>query len=779
MKRISPVFLFILCWSCAWPSSAADYRVKTVNFLTSLDLTVNGAGPLLVRSDPARQRTVLVNTQTSSVTIVGSGERRVVNIAIANRVPQHLKDEALAVDGRSGNVYVIGNRALHVVRPSRGDSVSIATDLQYEMVAVNGEDGLVYLVGRASPFLAIIDPSRETIDTVRFSDHVEDLANMNQTPPPPIRKVVWDADLKRVAVTDGFTSRLLIFDARGRRLRERKLALKTGARWHFAGQDHREHLLYIVIETAERRAVQAAGIDLRGERDRVVDLPGLTEAVGVCLHPGRQEIYIPYDNHPTVHAVSFAPGGGVREFRVPAYGNDASAMDASGGRLFVSSWAWSDICMIDVDSGRLVRRFRDLGVIPHMFSMDYNPADGMLYIPLGASAVNGSFGAAVTVLDPATGRTQKVRSGWAPVDLVPLAQEDACLVFNSEDRFARVEPDGSYRVLPLPVLYPNRAVALEDGTVNVAYGPHQSYWPVVYIWGAKNGVLGIDPLTMAFYDRRIPRMAQALAVSKRGVLFGLQNNWGGEKQFLFSLPDSVRSPNLGDMRVELDDWVVRETTQRILKYDPFENWLYIVRVGEKDQDPGMLQVYDIDRARVILNYPIGRTPVDLAFDRQRICVSNFDDDSVAIVTKADFSVRKVATARQPFKLVMRDDDVFTISHAQGLLQRLNGVTETWRIPAPGRVDGLFDTGDDLLLTVHDAGLLTVLAFDPVRRDFSTLVRLEYPYGETRLDVDNSAFFLRGQFGDGVFELNRFAVDRRGRIWMTDFLSGRVFIIQRP
>ena len=35
-----------------------------------------------------------------------------------------------------------------------------------------------------------------------------------------------------------------------------------------------------------------------------------------------------------------------------------------------------------------------------MFTMAFNPNNSRLYFPKGASAVNGTFGAAVTVLDP-------------------------------------------------------------------------------------------------------------------------------------------------------------------------------------------------------------------------------------------------------------------------------------------------------------------------------------------------------------------------------------------
>ena len=50
--------------------------------------------------------------------------------------------------------------------------------------------------------------------------------NLNQTPPPPIRKVVCDNRTRTVLAVDGYSSTLHRFDAVSRkRLGQRKLAL--------------------------------------------------------------------------------------------------------------------------------------------------------------------------------------------------------------------------------------------------------------------------------------------------------------------------------------------------------------------------------------------------------------------------------------------------------------------------------------------------------------------------------------------------------------------------
>ena len=54
----------------------------------------------------------------------------------------------------------------------------------------------------------------------------------------------------------------------------------------------------------------------------------------------------------------------------------------------------------------------------------------------------------------------------------------------------------------------------------------------------------------------------------------------------------------------------------------------------------------------------------------------------------------------------------------------------------------------------------------------------YPYGETSFNTNNSAFYLRGQFGDSIFEITKIRSDDKGQIWVTDYLSGKLFIIQK-
>ena len=598
--------------------------VRKVDFLAAAGLKVNGAGPLLVRMDTERNRLVMANTLTASVSLIDCASRSVCNIPIGSRVPQYLKSEALAIDSRTGNAYVIGNKSLEVIFPESKSARRFPTKKQFEMVAVDERSGNAFLVGRESRELAFVDVKHNRVRYIPWCEKEETAVNLNQTPPPPVRKVVCDQEAGRVLAVDGYTSTLHVFAAAGgRRLSMRTLDLVSGARWHFGAYSQDRHALLLVVETAERKVIQAAKISALGQADEIVALPGYTEAVGIGYNEKRDELYIPYDNHASLHVIDFKDKGRISEVMLPAYGNDASALDEQDDLLYVSSWAYGEIDQVDLKSRTLRKRFFQAAVLPHMFNMAFNRNDGKLYLPLGATAVNGSFGAAVTILDPKGGNVDKVYTGWAPQEMLQQPGSDAFLVFNNEDQFARVTPDGSFTTHTLPVAYPHQALATPAGNVYLAYGPHQSYWPVVYIWAARNGILGMNGRDLEYYDRRIPRLSQGMALTPAGVLYALQNNWGDEKQFLISLGDEVRSPNQGDMRLELPDTVSRETSQRLLVFDEESGWLCLARVGEKDGDNGVLQVIDAKAGRVLQRFEVGPTPTALAVDHENIYVLSF------------------------------------------------------------------------------------------------------------------------------------------------------------
>jgi len=774
--RLFPVLLLSLVLLS--PLQPAWAAARKIDLLATLGLKVNAAGPLLVRLDEARNRLVVANTLSSSLTLVDCAGAAVRNVPLAARVPQHLKSEALAVDRRTGNVYVLGERTLEVVFAGQGTSRSFATGKQFEMVAVDEATGNAFLVGRESRDLAWVELKTGRTRLVRWCESEESAATLNQTPPPPLRKVVCDSDARLVAAVDGFTSTLHLFAADGLRLlRKRTLALEPGGRWHFAGYARRGKSLLLVKETAARKVVQAAKVRLGAGDDVLVPLPGLSEGVGIVYSEERDELYIPYDNHPSLHVVDFGRGGALHEIKLPAYGNDATAL--AGDTLYVASWAWGEIDQVDLASRRLRQRFLEVPVLPHMFNMAFNPVDNRLYIPLGATAVNGAFGAAVTFFDPATREMGKIRTGWAARELIQLPGGDF-LAFSSEDQMARIAGDGTFTMHTLPVLYPQQALATPLGWIYLAYGPHQSYWPVVYIWAARNGILGIRGDDLSLYDRRLPRLAQALAVSPAGALFALQNNWGDEKQFYAVLVDEVRAPNLGDMRVELGDTVSRETTQRLIAHDGDRDWLLIARCGEKDGDNGVLQAIDAASGKTVHRLEVGVTPTALAVGKESVYVANFDSDSLSVILKSDFSRRDLACGRQPLKIALASDVPYVLCHGDNTLVEARGAVRRHPIPFPGTPDQVSCRERDglLLISAHRAGEMLLYSFDTKAKRFRLLHREPYPYGQVSFAGSNSSFFLRGQFGDCVYDLCRMRWDQRDdrKAWVSDFLSGKVFIV---
>jgi len=261
-----------------------------------------------------------------------------------------------------------------------------------------------------------------------------------------------------------------------------------------------------------------------------------------------------------------------------------------------------------------------------------------------------------------------------------------------------------------------------------------------------------------------------------GTLYFTQNIWGKEEQFLGRLGDGVRLFDIGT-RVALQDTVEREITQRILVADPERNWLYHVRVAEKDTDPSVLQVIDANTKKVIRKLPLGLTATDLAFDEKSIYVANFDSRNVSVIDKASFAVSEIATQDEPLKLCRCGDRIYVINHASNSLQEAKEKGKVYRLPYEGLPDNLFAWNGGVVITSHSSTALSIIRFDPDTETFTLLHRQNYPYGDTRFDSGNVSFYMRGQFGDALFSITSGKTDASGRLWVSDFLSGRLFILE--
>ncbi len=770
MRRVM-IFLLLMPFA-VWAS--AEISVTEIDFLEKSGLEFNGAGPLLMQVDEARNRLVTVNTLSSSVSVIDCATGDVVNIPIAGRALQHLKSESLTISAATGHIYLIGRNCFYIVDPDERSSWHFSTGDQFESIAVDEQSGNVFIAGRESRKLGFYEASSGKLRMLDWLTTEEELINLNATPPPPIRKVVADGSLGYIVAVDGLDPAIYVFDGKsGSKKKSRPIGLSAGGRWHLGGYNETSHHLYIVVETVERKVIEAARIDVTGTEDLIVPLPEYSEGVGITYNSTREEVYIPYDNHPSVHVVDFGNGGELHEIMIPAYGNDGSAVDAENDILYIASWAHGEIDVIDLKERKLVKRHPGLGIIPHMFTLAFNPNTGLVYFPKGASAVNGTFGSAVSAFDPSTGEVSKIYTGWAPIDLIEVESRGSFLVFNSEDMFAEVKADGSCDMHRLPFDYPVQAVDSPEGDVYLSYGPHQSYWPAVYIWDAKNGVLTIDAGDLGLYDRRIPRQAHEMVLDRGGVLYFTQNNWGKEEQFVGILKDQVRLFNVNE-RLRLVDEVEREITQRILRYDEALHLLYLVRVGEMDEDPSVLQVIEPESNSVLHRVEVGKTATDLAFDSEKIYVANFDSSSLSVIDKSDFSVSEVEAGEQPLKLCACAGGVYVIDHAGNRLIEVG--RESRKLPKEGLPDNIFEWNGRLVITSHSSNRLYITSFDPGTGKFEVLHTLEYPYGDTTFDSRNVSFYLRGQFGDALFSITRGKTDSSGRLWISDFLSGKVFIL---
>jgi DNA-binding beta-propeller fold protein YncE len=753
-------------------------EITTVDFLEGAGLSVNAAGPVLVMMDAERGRIIAANTLSSSLTVIDCADGKVRNIPLDGRAYQHLKAESMVIRRATGHVCLIGIGCFYIVDPEDGSALTVRTDAQLESIAVDEATGNVFLAGRESPSLYFYNEKEKKLRKLDWLETSEPLINLNATPPPPLRKVICDAGLDRVIALDGYTSTLWLFDAvTGEPDGPRPLPVTSGGRWHLGGYYEPDHRLYIVIETDTRDVIEAAMIDVTGSDDLVIPLPGYREGVGIIYNPDRDEVYIPYDNAASVHVVDFSDGGKLHEILIPAYGNDASAFDTEDDLLFIASWAHGEIDVIDLKSRKLIKRYPNLGIIPHMFTMAYDQRNGLLYFPKGASAVNGTFGSAISVFDPFKGEMKKIRTGWAPVDLVENPASGDFVIFNNEDQFAVVDEIGSFTVNTLPFDYPICAVPSPEGDIYLSYGPHQSYWPNVYIWDAKNGILLIDSEDYSFYDRRIPRQALAMKLGLEGGLFFTQNNWGREEQFIGTLIDQVRLFEAGQ-RLRLEDEVEREITQRILEYDGDSETLFLVKLGEKDTDPGLLQIVDPALKRITGRVTLGLAATDLVFDANTIYISNFDSRSVSAINRSDLSVEEIETGEGPLRMCISGGDIFLVNHVDGTLQELSGQYRRKKVPFDGRPDNIFDWDGKVIVSAHSSDEFRLLSYDPKRGRFETILKHEYPYGDTSYDTNNVSFYVRGQFGDAVFDLTKAVTGTDGNLRIIDFLSGKMFILQK-
>jgi hypothetical protein len=164
-------------------------------------------------------------------------------------------------------------------------------------------------------------------------------------------------------------------------------------------------------------------------------------------------------------------------------------------------------------------------------------------------------------------------------------------------------------------------------------------------------------------------------------------------------------------------------------------------------------------------------------DHENIYVLSFAADKLTVISKSGFQSRDVACGSKPLKMALADGVAYVINHGDNTLSELGPKPRVHRIPVPGRPDQIIRFENSLLITSHSAGALSILAFDLQAKNFTLLHREKYPFGEASFIGNNSSFFVRGQFGDCLYDLCKIKTDAGKRIWVSDFLSGKLFIIE--
>ena len=145
-----------------------------------------------------------------------------------------------------------------------------------------------------------------------------------------------------------------------------------------------------------------------------------------------------------------------------------------------------------------------------------------------------------------------------------------------------------------------------------------------------------------------------------------------------------------------------------------------------------------------------------------------------MIDKDDFSIRGIETGEGPFRLCELGGKLYVLNHLAGNIQELGG--GTYEMPGDGRPDNIFAWRDRLIIISHGAEALHIHELHPGRREFRLVHEERYPYADTGMDTGNVSFYVRGQFGDALFDLTRALVDKEGRLWISDFLSGRIVIL---
>jgi hypothetical protein len=120
-------------------------------------------------------------------------------------------------------------------------------------------------------------------------------------------------------------------------------------------------------------------------------------------------------------------------------------------------------------------------------------------------------------------------------------------------------------------------------------------------------------------------------------------------------------------------------------------------------------------------------------------------------------------------------EIWVINHIKGTLQNITKSSEI-DIKNYGLVDNLYQWNKNVIVSVHTKNKFNLLSINPANGEIKELLTKDYHYGDTRYNTLNSSFYMDGQYGDAIFDICKMATDQNGNLWVTDFISGKVYII---
>lgn len=771
----------------------------TVDFPEKRRLPQNALGPQVVCADPSRSRIFVACANSSRIAIINGDYDNslmthqpwrhacyeVTTLYAHSRMPRRLRNPGMIVSAESGQFFLLGERQLIIVESSGRDLNVIDLPGDYEAIALDDENQRVILAGRTCPDLAIVDGKTEKVTTVACLEPAPQLPFMAASAPPPIRFPFVLPHKNRAYILDGCTASLVTVNLETlEKMDERKLPVEAVPRWHVAGFNKQREIVYAVLENKKREAKHAIAIDLTGENDVVVDLPEKhTEPAGIIGDPTRGEVYIPYDNKALVHVVTFDAEPTIETIDLPDLGVNATAYDPETRMLYAAGWKQAALYVLDMNERKRTLTVPFFPVYPHMNSMALDRFTNKLYIPTGSAAVNGTFGSAVSVFDTDTLEHSEVLTGWAPVCMARKPGSENYYVFSSNREYAEVTPSGKCTFHQLPHPYPRQAITdIKNRGVWVAYGPHSSWWPSYYINGTRNGIFFLNENGEVVKNRMTPKLVQNMIQDKDGQLWAMQNTWGKEEPFLLTYPldASGKEGRWTDLR--LPPKVDNECVLRLLAQDEKTGLIYAGKTGNLNTENGTLYAIDPKARTIIKEYETGRTPTSLcvASKRNRIYVTNFDDDTVTIIDTKTGDVKTKPTGSKPLVSAVNEKtgDVYVVNH-KGASLTIFTQNGSRTIPLlkgflPNNI--LIDsvTGYAFVTAIGEKGF-RLFRVDAKTGKAVYVMRDMIFYSDFDFDHTNTAFQVRGQWGDGIFLVTEMSLDKKRRIWVTDYLSGKLRI----